>query len=219
MRKQGYLPYSVFADNTRLVRKVDSYDNLSDALTFWSKNYRRELWAKQRGYVELWSEKDAISNIVYGITDEYDVPLYVSRGFSSLTFLYNAAENIKWYNRHGKMVTIYYLGDHDPSGVKSADDIKKKLEDFGCTFYFQRLAVNEWQIKRYNLQTRPTKESKHSKNFEGESVEIDAMEPKVLQQIVREAIERHIDFSELENVRKAEALELETLQKIQLSMQ
>lgn len=218
MRKQEYLPYSVFADNTRLRRKSKAHNNLTDALEFWSQSYRRELWNNQPYYIELWSEKDAISNIVFDVADEYNVPLMISSGFSSLTFLYNAAEEIKWHNEQGKFAIILYLGDHDPSGVKASEDVEKKLYDFGCNFRFQRLAVNEWQIKEYNLPTRPTKESKHSKGFEGESVEIDAMEPQLIKRFVREAIEYNIDTKELENVRNAEALEKETLRKVQLNM-
>lgn len=218
MRKQGYLPYSVFADNTRLVRKADSYDSLTEALEFWSQSYRRELWTKQAVYVELWSEKDAISNIIYGIADEYNVPLMINRGFGSLTFLYNAAETIKRQNKKGKFAIIYYLGDHDPSGVKASNDVEKKLTGFGCIFRFEKLAVNPDQIQEFNLPTRPTKKSNHSKGFEGESVEIDALDPKFLQKLVRDAIESNINVKELNNVRNAEFLEKETLTKITNNM-
>ena len=63
-----------------------------------------------------------------------------------------------------------------------------------------------------------TKQSKHSKGFEGESVEIDALDPKILKQLVKDAIESNIDMKELENVRNSEALEKETLRKVQLNM-
>lgn len=218
MRKQGYLPYYVFADNTRLIRKSDTYDSLTEALEFWSKNYRRELWNKQDTYIEVWSEKDAISNIIFSVTDEYDVPLMVSRGFSSLTFLYNASEEIKRQNKKGKGAIIYYLGDNDPSGIKASEDIENKLNEFGCDFYFKRLAVTPEQIERFNLPTRPTKHCTHSKGFEGESVEIDALNPKYLQLLVKTHIEAHIDDKELLNTRNAEALEKETLEKIAANM-
>jgi hypothetical protein len=42
------------------------------------------------------------------------VPLMVTRGYPSLSFLYEAAEQIGLTD---KQTFIYYLGDHDPSGL------------------------------------------------------------------------------------------------------
>jgi hypothetical protein len=216
MRKQGNIPYSCFADNTRLMRKSRTYNSPEDALAFWTKNYRRELWARQKNYVEVWSEKDAISNIIFDVTDEYDVPLMIARGFSSLTFLYNASEEIKELNRAGKLVYIYHLGDLDPSGIKASEDIQNKLSGFGCDIIFERLAITREQVEDYNLPTRPTKKSTHSKGFEGESIEIDAMDPIRLQAIVKNAIEQHIDFEALQKLRNEEEVQRETLRKMTL---
>jgi len=213
MRQERDLPYDVFADNSRLRLKSQTFNGPEDALRFWARNYRRELWATQDCYVEIWSEKDAISNIVVDITDEYNVPLLVARGFSSLTFLYLSAQQIK---RIGKPTFVYHLGDHDPSGVKAAEDIRDKLKGFGCNVYFERLAITEDQIDDYALPTRPTKQNTHSKGWEGDSVEIDAMDPRELQEIVRNAIELHIDEERLIKLRDEEELQRETLMKMKL---
>lgn len=213
MRQKGILPYSVFADNTRLRRKSRTYKSLEDALNFWSNTYRQELWLRQDCYVEIWSEKDAISNIIVDVTDNYHVPLMVARGFSSLTFLYNAAEEIM---DTGKPAFIYHLGDLDPSGVKAAEDIHAKLLEFGCYVQFERLAVTRDQVEEYSLPTRPTKSNTHSKGWKGDSVEIDAMDPGILKSLVRNAIISHIDFDELEKLKADEAVQRDTLRKIRL---
>ena len=70
--------------------------------------YRRDLWIDQGVHVEVWTEKDAIRGVIFAaVTVEYDVPLMISRGFSSETFLYETAEDI---NDEGKPAVIYQLG-------------------------------------------------------------------------------------------------------------
>ena len=58
-------------------------------------------------------EKDALSGVLYDVTREFDVPLMVTRGYPSLTFMHSAADKI---NEINKPTHIYYFGDHDPSG-------------------------------------------------------------------------------------------------------
>ena len=69
-------------------------------------------------------------------------------------------------------------------------------------------------MRTYSLQTRPTKRegNPHAKNFSGESVEVDALPVSVLQQLVRNAIERHIDQRQLAITKEAEASEREALE-------
>ncbi len=61
---------------------------------------------------------------MYDVTAEFDVPLMVSRGYSSLSYLHGAAMQISYIN---KPTYIYYFGDYDPSGRDIPRDIEKKL--------------------------------------------------------------------------------------------
>lgn len=211
MRKAGELPYGWITDNTRMMRKPPSYSGLSEMLQEQAKLYRRALWQTQAVDVELWLEKDALSGVLYPITSEWDVPLMVTRGYPSLTFLYNAAEEMAatTWTTH-----IYYLGDHDPSGKDIPRMVEQNLREMApqAAITFTRLAVNENQIVAMDLPTRPTKRSDtRSKNFVGESVEVDAIAPDVLRQMVEDAITSHIDDEALEAELHAESLERETL--------
>ena len=53
-----------------------------------------------------------------------------------------------------------------------------------------------------------------AKNFKGDSVEVDAIAPRVLKQLVRDCIEQHIDHDTLKRTRAIEAAERDTLQTI-----
>jgi hypothetical protein len=100
--------------------------------------------------------------------------------------------------------------------VVAAQKIEEGLAEFApdAEITFERLAVSEQQIVDWNLPTRPTKTSTHSKGFEGASVELDAIEPATLRALVREAIERHLDADILENTRGIEELERLTMESM-----
>ena len=58
---------------------------------------------------------------------------------------------------------------------------------------FQRVAVTQRQIERYNLPSRPTKTSdSRAKGFGDVSVELDAIDPDTLRALVRNSIEAHL---------------------------
>lgn len=214
MRKMGMIPYDWITDNTRWMRKPDTYKSLESFAEYHAKYYRRDLWHNQPDYVEVWIEKEALLGVVQEVTETYDVPLYASKGYSSLTLTYSAAEYIKSITDKGRRAFIYYLGDHDPSGEDIPLKLEKHMREQGAEFTFTRLAVNETQIQEWNLPTRPTKKSdSRAKNFEGDSVELDAIRPDILKTLVKTAIESHLDKRLLENEKRIEQMEKETLMK------
>jgi hypothetical protein len=77
----------------------------------------------------------------------------------------------------------------------------------------ERIALIEKQIKRYRLPTRPTKRdgNRHAAGFVGRSVELDALPPRVLRNLVREVIEQHISPAQTMALRVAEDSERELL--------
>ena len=207
MRRRGDLPYNWIADGTRWRIRPDTFTSTEAALADMAASYRRSLWHNQGVHVEIWSEKDAIRSVISSVTWEWDVPLFIARGFPSETFLYSTAQDII---ADGKPAIIYQLGDHDPSGVAAWEQTKRKLAEFapGIEFQFERLAVTPAQIAEYNLPTRPTKSSdSRAHNFEGDSVEVDAMPSRVLRMLVEDAVEGWIDPEKLGLVRMAEESE------------
>jgi hypothetical protein len=208
-RRGGKLPWAAFADNTRWYYGNVGYISIESALINTRDTYRRNLWSTQDAFVEIWTEKDAIASILLQESYSFGVQVFPVRGFSSGTALYNAADHFKAQQAAGKEVYIYYFGDHDPSGVEIDNSAMRNLKnDHGVDVNFQRLAVTPEHIKTYNLPTRPTKKTdSRSKNFLGESVEIDAMPMQVLRGLVRECIIQHIDPSQWEMQKRIEAQE------------
>ena len=181
MRRDGALPYGWLADNTRWQRKPRTFNGVAEALTATAQLYRKALWNDADSYVEIWLEKDALSGVVYPVTNAYDVPLMVARGYASLSFLHSAAEAI---NELYVPAFIYHLGDYDPSGVNAGEKIEETLRELApdAEIIFERIAVTPEQIEEWSLPTRPTKASDSRAKAFGSSisVELDAIAPDLL---------------------------------------
>jgi len=219
-RRSGEVAWDSFADNTRWHMGRATFNGLNDTLTNTVKCYRRDLWAMQDAYVEIWGEKDAISGILYSEADTFGVKVFTCRGFASLSALYSAANTFKQAVANGKQVFIYYFGDHDPSGLaidRAAVDSFR--DDFGVEVNLTRAAVTPEQIEQHNLPTRPVKKTDtRAAGWLGGCVEVDTMKPAVLKSIVRDCITGHIDRHQWEKTRVIENAERETLQRFAASI-
>lgn len=220
MRREGWIAYEDIADNTRWMRKPDTFDSLDHWVDRSISTLRLDLWRDSDARVEVWLEKDALAGVVYDVTAQWHVPLMVTRGYSSESFAYSAAENIADSN---KITVIYYLGDFDPSGVNAAEDLKARLRGFlngkSHNLVFERLAVTPEQIEAWSLPARPTKTTDtRYKDFKKrfgdvESTELDAIEPGNLRKLVEEAILDHVDADQVQAIRREQDDARELLNK------
>ena len=213
MRREGMVPYSWISDNTRWIRKPTTYSGIEHALNSTAHFCRRNLWIEAPVYVEVWCESDSIAGVLIEETDRYNVPLMVSRGFSSDTYLYNAAQDIETQYRPAY---LYFVGDWDPSGKIIPEKIEAGLRQHapGCEITFQRLLVTPDQIAEWHLPTKPVKKTTHAKGFTGGTVESEAIPAATTRRIVRESIEQHLDMSEVAVMREAEQSEAALLHNI-----
>jgi hypothetical protein len=135
----------------------------------------------------------------------------VARGYASLSFLHTAADFIANLT---VPTFIYHLGDFDPSGVDAGEKIEQSLREMApdAEIHFKRLAVTAGQIKRWKLPSRSTKQTDtRAKNFGDISVELDAITPSRLRDLVRLAIERHLPRAQFEILTIAEESERELI--------
>jgi hypothetical protein len=146
-------------------------------------------------------EKNALSGILYPITATWGVPFMVGAGFSSKTFLHDAAMEAV---DAGKPTHIGYVGDHDPSGDHILKRMERDLKRYAkgeVDFHVVKLAVTPEQIEEYSLPTRPTKTkgNTHAKQWTGgDSVEVDALPMAALRTIVNDFI---VDLINAEDTR------------------
>ncbi len=197
MRRNGELPYRMVRDNHRERVTWRQYGSATEALEETARLYRRNLMRSQPLHLEVWCEKDALSGVISPICSQYGVPFAAIRGFSSDSFQFDSAEEIR---EIGKPAVVIYLGDHDPSGWFIAKDLESHLRAFGANVTVVHAAIHPQQITQWNLpQSFEAKESDKKRHAfiryfgSDRCVELDALPPNALRGIVESAIEQHID--------------------------
>jgi len=203
--RQPYLPYYV--------------EGIEDAIKDTIDYYRLDRQKGQDTYIELWVEKDALSGVLKPITSYYHVNLMVNRGYSSCSAMYQAYKRFSREERLDKNVAILYLGDYDPSGLDMLRDIQSRLEEFGLSvFEIKHIGLTKEQIEKYNPPPNPAKItdpraawyiSQHGET----SWEVDALNPDVLNKLIKKNIEDLIDMDLFEKQLQQEIKDKKELEK------
>jgi len=196
MRLAGVLPFEKFADGSRQRRQILQYDSLGEALRATHDHYREDLWRSQDCRVEVWCEKDALSVFFLPICQAYGVPFVAVRGFSSMSLI---AESATVAKKSNTPTVVCYFGDHDPSGRSMSNNMEDDFRWHDADMTVRRMALNPDQVALHQLPTRPSKEidsrtRKFSEEFGEGSVELDALPPGVLTDMIQESITDHINI-------------------------
>jgi hypothetical protein len=220
MRREGIIPWGCITDGSRTVYGHNRYGSLEFYARQVARNYRRDYWHGSPEYVEIWLEKEALRGVISPVViDEFGLDLFVTKGQPSVTYLYEAAENISLGERP---TFVYVLSDHDPGGLRIFDRIKEELRNFvdgAADLTVRRLALTPYQVGLYDLPTRPGKEKDPNaaafNRMWGDCVELDAMPPNTLRALIREKLENHINPEYLRQLKLAEREERQGLRDIQ----
>lgn len=212
LREKKLIPYEWITDNARLIRGLRRYSGPDGFARDVASLYRRDYWVSHPCRVEIWIEKDALASVLYPVVvEDWGLNLYVTRGFSSITYLQNAADDIQ---ARRKKTFVYVLSDFDPSGISLAQKISEELQRRAAPIEVEvsRLAVTPAQIAKWCLPSRETKVTdsrakKFMEQYGDRSVELDAIPPQELRRLVSESIEAHAGVAEMKRLQQMEALE------------
>lgn len=217
-RLAGFLDWEMMEDRIRVIKQNSHWDSPSDILEMAADQYYKDRWVHQNQYIEIWIEKDALTGIVEPVCSKYDVKFLANKGYSSSSALYVASKRFINARNRNKEYTLIYLGDHDPSGLDMVRDIQERMALFtnDLDFPVVQIALTMEQIRKYNPPENPAKVTdtrfmNYRKEYGSNSWELDALEPSVLTDIVKKAIDKYIDWEEFNRVSKEEADEKETL--------
>jgi len=216
MRRDGTISYSQISEGHRERHTLRTFASVSHFLGTVKNAYRRDAWATQPYHVEVWSEKNGLSDAIRPVCDMYRVPYVPTKGQPSLTLLYNSAQEMI---ATGKPTRLLYVGDHDATGVNISRVIGEELRAFGVDLTLQRVAVTPTQIAAYNLPTRPGKPSdnKHAAfvaMYGPECVEVDALQivsQDLLPRLIHEAIVPLLDLAAWDETEVAEGIDYTNL--------
>jgi hypothetical protein len=214
LRYEGAIPYNWVVDRTRQPIDVSSWNGTTDFFETVREAYRKSLWQSQPDYVELWLEKDALSGFFSPITSKFQVRLMVGRGFSSISFLYEASMDLIQVK---KPIYVYFFGDHDPSGRLIESKVIDSLQRHGVhVANFERIAILPEDIERYNLPPNPAKATdpryrRFVEKYGEQAVELDALPPVVLRERITNCITQHLDMAEWERLKVIEEQEAQSI--------
>lgn len=205
MRREGDLPFHWLVDNVRLVRSVQTWRGIDEALNATAQFYRRDLWSMADERLELWCESDSVAGVISSVTEEWAVDMYPMRGFSSVSFTHSAAQAANW---DGRPVRILFISDHDPAGLELEQAARRDLTDWcDVPIIWDRLGVTWDQVEEYDLPGTPPKKPYGYPM----AVETEALPPQLLRELVYDAISEHADPHQLAVLTAAEESEREIL--------
>ncbi|EAA0129554.1 hypothetical protein ABJF43_002493 [Listeria monocytogenes] len=218
-RLAGLIDWNAIVDRTRFLRGFNYETSPENAIKRLSQRYGTDPWAGQKNHVEVWVEKDALVDIVGQASNKLNVNYFSCRGYVSQSAMFRSARRLANWQLAGKDITILHLGDHDPSGIDMSRDIEERLATFEIFPDVKRIALNMDQVDEYTPVPNPTKLSDsraadYISQFGYESWELDALQPRVIDDLISEHINPLIDWGLMESVKEEceeERRQLETV--------
>jgi hypothetical protein len=210
------LPPDWIVDETRETRIVNSWLDLSGYMEAVKRSYRRDNWQTQPCYCEVWSEKATVLGSLRPLADEWGITLRNCKGYGSTGTESRIGED---FAAIAKPITVFFLGDHDPSGRDIERDIYGRAQTAsGKNFILRRLAIHPEDIRLFHLPPQRIKEKdsradgfKRRFGAEAHTVELDALPVDELRRRVREAIEALIHWDLWKRQVEAQEVELNSI--------
>ena len=203
-RLAGRVDWSAIVDRTRNVERRSHWKRPRDIIHDAARGFNVDRWTTQKGRVEVWVEKDALSGVIEPACRDFDVPFFSCRGYLSRTEMWAGAMRFVRHAENGQAGTIVHLGDHDPSGLDMTRDIRDSI-----TLFFKkhsdepaprimRIALNMDQVREYGPPPNPAKVTDsriagYMDEHGSDSWELDALEPRVLDALVRQTLAGRLD--------------------------
>lgn len=223
-RMDGVIPMDIFEDKDRTIYPVDSpfyyppkyvidvETNVEELIKDKIQEYERNAsswyipkWLLQEDVVLVMLEKKALENLFIPETNN-KAHFLACKGYNSLTQLNELAKALK---KEKRKIHLKTFSDFDPSGLDIQRNFIEQAQALGVKFEtIERMALTDKQVADYGLPFAPTKTTdSRAKDWEAAGVvELDALDPRVLQDLVKGAIAKHFD--------KAIEKELAGLQKV-----
>lgn len=193
-RMAGLVSWTAFEDRNRQLKGVHTVDGPPQAIKQMMEGYALDLWANQDWRPEVWIEKKSLEGVISNICNRLRVDFFATAGYSSVTETWQAGQRFSDYIAKGQRPMIFYLGDHDPSGLDMTRHVRETVSTFvGQPIYVQRIALNMDQIEEGGYPENPVKMSDSRKKDYidqfGESCwELDVFTPEDMEQVIHDAI-------------------------------
>jgi len=198
-RLAGLVDWEAIEDRTRNLKGVAHWSDPLDYMTVDESGYRVDLWENQEYRPEVWIEKDALVGVIEAVCNRNDVPFFACRGYSSQSEQWRAGQRFESYIANGQIPVVIHLGDHDPSGLDMTRDNADRLAMFANErVEVRRIALNFDQVQKHKPPPNPAKLTDSRANayiaeHGRDSWELDALEPKVIVELIEKQIKKYRD--------------------------
>jgi hypothetical protein len=214
-RMNGLISWEAIEDRGREVKITRANEDITAALDGIEWGIVADFWADQDVYLEVWVEKDALSEVVSRACSRYRAPHMACKGYLSLSEAWAAGQRFRDAHENGKECVLIHLGDHDPSGIDMTEDNRRRIElfgefeDAGVSLDVRRIALNMDQVRRLNPPPNPAKitdsrAKSYIDRFGPTSWELDALDPGFLVKLIRDEIESLVDVDLMDDARRRE---------------
>ena len=219
-RLAGLVSWRAIEDRGRNLMGLQTFSGPSAAIKDVRDRYHTDKWADQQFRPEVWVEKAALEGVISHICNELQVDFFSCRGYNSQSEQWRAGRRFAGYIAKGQRPIVFHLGDHDPSGIDMTRDNEERLSMFaGTKIMVIRLALNWSQIKTYDPPPNPAKVTDsrfydYSTRYGNSSWELDALEPKIIHDLIRDAVLQVRDPKLWDAALRLEAEDKNTLDQI-----
>jgi hypothetical protein len=222
-RLAGLVDWNAIEDRTRFLRKLSAWESPAAIVAGCAGQFHMSRWYDQATAVEVWIEKDALVGVIEPVCDELDVPYFSCRGYTSQSEMWVGAQRFLRRAYNDQRTLVLHFGDHDPSGKDMSRDIEERIRLFmghhQDLFDFKRIALNMDQVEAYHPPPNPAKLSDsraagYVAEFGDDSWELDALEPRVIAELVRGEVDAVRDMDRWEVVDENETVGRAVLAKI-----
>jgi hypothetical protein len=192
-RREGRFPDLL--DRGRQIHRYTSFTSPSEAREWLQSIYRRPRDEGQDWTIYLGVEKVGQVEQLMAWFGDLGIAVVPLGGYPSQTYVDDIRSDVE---RQGRTSALIYAGDFDPSGEDIYRDFLKRTD---CWDDPQRIALTPQQVRQYRLPPLPGKPGdsraagfieRHGRLMQ---VELDALDPHVLRQLFRDALETFWDMS------------------------
>jgi hypothetical protein len=201
-RQAGLIDWGMIEDRNRETASPAHWENPAEIVQAAAQQFRIDKWRDQPYHIEVMVEKDALSGVLEPVCRQLDIGITANKGYCSVSTMYEIGKRLAHLNGAGKEICIIYLGDHDPSGIDMTRDVRERLAMYTRLgedgIDVARLALNWEQIEIWQPPENPAKETDsryatYVDQFGESSYELDAVEPRQLADLVRQAVAERLD--------------------------
>ena len=154
LRKQGRLDWDMVLDLTRELTEWQTFASPRDARAHLRRIYDEDRWAGQPCFPVLVVEKDTMVPITEPMARSWQMPFASSRGYGSLKLQHDTAALIRRHamrlrrqqEETGLLIVVYFISDHDPSGLDLQRAWEQALKSFGARFRLVRIGLTRVQV-------------------------------------------------------------------------